>query len=108
MKKNTVVMILLLAVIAVGATCWLISRGDLASDLILYGNVDLRQVELPFNNSERIAAVLVQERYQPSVSADPGGRGESGGTASDCRKTAQLQPPARDRAGPGERRVSEG
>jgi HlyD family secretion protein len=29
--------------------------------LALYGNVDLRQVELPFNNSERIAAVLVHE-----------------------------------------------
>jgi HlyD family secretion protein len=30
-------------------------------ELVLYGNVDLRQVDLPFNNSERIAAVLVQE-----------------------------------------------
>jgi HlyD family secretion protein len=29
--------------------------------LKLYGNVDLRQVQLSFNNSERIAAVLVQE-----------------------------------------------
>jgi HlyD family secretion protein len=28
---------------------------------VLYGNVDLRQVELAFNNNERIAAVLVQE-----------------------------------------------
>ena len=29
--------------------------------LVLHGNVDLRQVDLPFNNSERIAEVLVQE-----------------------------------------------
>src|SRR5262245_2495245 len=29
--------------------------------LALYGNVDLRQVELPFNNSERNTAVLVHE-----------------------------------------------
>ncbi len=29
--------------------------------LALYGNVDLRQVELSFNNSERISEVLVQE-----------------------------------------------
>jgi HlyD family secretion protein len=29
--------------------------------LVLYGNVDLRQIELAFNNNERIAAVLVQE-----------------------------------------------
>jgi HlyD family secretion protein len=31
------------------------------NQLTLYGNVDLRQVELAFNNSERIAEVLVQE-----------------------------------------------
>jgi HlyD family secretion protein len=30
-------------------------------ELTLYGNVDLRQVALAFNNSERIAAVLVEE-----------------------------------------------
>jgi HlyD family secretion protein len=30
-------------------------------ELVLYGDVDLRQVELAFNNNERIAAVLVQE-----------------------------------------------
>ncbi len=30
-------------------------------EFALYGNVDLRQVELAFNNSERIKAVLVQE-----------------------------------------------
>lgn len=29
--------------------------------LVLQGNIDLRQVDLPFNNSERIAEVLVQE-----------------------------------------------
>jgi HlyD family secretion protein len=29
--------------------------------LVLFGNVDLRQVALPFNNSERIAEVLVEE-----------------------------------------------
>jgi HlyD family secretion protein len=29
--------------------------------LVLYGNVDLRQVDLAFNDSERIAEVLVQE-----------------------------------------------
>jgi membrane fusion protein PltH len=32
-----------------------------APGLVLHGNVDLRQVDLPFNNSERIAAVFVQE-----------------------------------------------
>lgn len=32
-----------------------------ARELALYGNVDLRQVDLAFNNSERVAAILVQE-----------------------------------------------
>src|SRR5262249_25802404 len=36
-------------------------RGQATPDCALYGNVDLRQVQLAFNNSERIAAVLVQE-----------------------------------------------
>jgi len=30
-------------------------------ELVLYGNVDLREVDLAFNNNERITAVLVQE-----------------------------------------------
>ena len=53
--------LVLAAVTAAGATWWLVRRGPHRQDLVLYGNVDLRQVELAFNNSERIAAVLVQE-----------------------------------------------
>ena len=37
------------------------SAQNVPQELVLYENVDLRQVELPFNSSERIAAVLVQE-----------------------------------------------
>jgi HlyD family secretion protein len=40
---------------------WWGSPKNEKSILSLHGNVDLRQVELAFNNSERIAAVLVQE-----------------------------------------------
>jgi HlyD family secretion protein len=43
---------------------WLWWRGNHEAarrELVLYGNIDLRQVQLAFNNSERIAAVLVQE-----------------------------------------------
>jgi HlyD family secretion protein len=55
-------MILVLTGIAViGSTWWFLRRNTPARDLVLYGNVDLRQVELAFNNNERIAAVLVQE-----------------------------------------------
>jgi HlyD family secretion protein len=60
--KITVVMILVLAgIAAAGSRWWLTSGSEPARDLMLYGNVDLRQVALAFNNSERIAAVLVQE-----------------------------------------------
>jgi HlyD family secretion protein len=37
------------------------SSGKDLNRLVLYGNVDLREVDLAFNGSERIAAVLVQE-----------------------------------------------
>jgi HlyD family secretion protein len=40
---------------------WLLHRGSDSSQIVLQGNVDLRQVELPFNDSERIAEVLVEE-----------------------------------------------
>jgi HlyD family secretion protein len=44
-----------------GVLWWTMGRHREPTELALYGNVDLRQVELPFNGSERIAAVLVQE-----------------------------------------------
>ncbi|HEV7984712.1 MAG TPA: biotin/lipoyl-binding protein, partial [Steroidobacteraceae bacterium] len=40
---------------------WLESRQHARTELELYGNIDLRQVDLPFNGSERVAEVLVQE-----------------------------------------------
>jgi HlyD family secretion protein len=56
-----IVAFLVLASAAAGSTWWRTGRGGPARDLVLYGNMDLRQVALAFNNSERIAAVLVQE-----------------------------------------------
>ena len=40
---------------------WWRGRHQNPAELRLYGNVDLRQVDLPFNASERIAEVLAQE-----------------------------------------------
>jgi HlyD family secretion protein len=54
-----VVALLLLA--SAAAAPWLLHRSGGSSQLVIYGNLDLRQVDLPFNDSERIAAVLVQE-----------------------------------------------
>jgi len=35
--------------------------GNDSSRLVLYGNVDIREVDLTFNNSEHIDSLLVQE-----------------------------------------------
>jgi len=66
-RKNPVIAglvdLAVLAAVAVGFVVglfWERSKKD-PNRLVLYGNVDLREVELSFNNSERIAEVLVQE-----------------------------------------------
>jgi HlyD family secretion protein len=53
------------AVIGLGAVVvldlWLVFQPKPATEITLYGNIDLREVEPPFNDSERIEAVLVRE-----------------------------------------------
>jgi HlyD family secretion protein len=53
------------ALLVVGAAAalyyWFARPSGQTQQLVLYGNVDLRQVDLAFNGSERIATVLVQE-----------------------------------------------
>jgi HlyD family secretion protein len=53
--------LLLAACAGGGAWWWYHGKEREPKPLVLYGNIDLRQVQLAFNNSERIAAVLVQE-----------------------------------------------
>jgi HlyD family secretion protein len=62
-KKTLVAGLVVLAVLAIGyglVRFWEQPKAD-PNRLLLYGNVDLRQVELSFNNSERLAEVLVKE-----------------------------------------------
>jgi HlyD family secretion protein len=63
MRRRIVLIVVALLVAGAGAglAYWLTHRPGRTQELVIYGNVDLRQVELPFNDSERIAAVLVQE-----------------------------------------------
>lgn len=62
MRRTILVVVFVFAIgAAVGLAWWLIERNSETRELALHGNVDLRQVQLSFNNSERIAAVLVQE-----------------------------------------------
>src|ERR1700732_405183 len=50
-----------LAIAGAAGFWWYSHRIAVPTELTLYGNVDLRQVDLAFNGSERIAAVDVQE-----------------------------------------------
>jgi len=59
MKKVLPLALVLLLVAA--ALWWFATRQRATAELVLYGNVDLRQVDLPFNSSERVIAVLAQE-----------------------------------------------
>jgi HlyD family secretion protein len=53
------------AVLGLGAvvalSLWLVYQPKPSTEITLYGNIDLREVELPFNDSERVEAVLVNE-----------------------------------------------
>jgi HlyD family secretion protein len=60
--RRTVIVGLLVAIGGAAGAWWWLNRAERAPrPLALYGNVDLRQVQLAFNNSERISAVLAQE-----------------------------------------------
>ena len=62
MRRAILIMLFVVVIgAAVGLTWWFTQRTAETGELVLHGNVDLRQVQLSFNNSERIAAVLVQE-----------------------------------------------
>src|SRR5262249_27331253 len=61
-RRRLLIVALLAAAAGAGTAGWWFAHRDSAPvELVLHGNVDLRQVALPFNNNERITAVLVQE-----------------------------------------------
>jgi HlyD family secretion protein len=64
-RRTLLIAFLLIIVLVIGVggwlAWWLLPRSKTVDQLNLHGNVDLRQVNLPFNDNERIAAVLVQE-----------------------------------------------
>lgn len=63
-KLVRLLMILIVAIILVGGgwVAWhSLHKAQATNTLVLYGNVDIRQVQLAFNNSERIQAIHVVE-----------------------------------------------
>jgi HlyD family secretion protein len=62
MKRHFLIGGLIAVSLVAAFVAWqMMQRESVSTHLTLYGNIDLRQVQLSFNNSERIAAVLVQE-----------------------------------------------
>ncbi|HAA02834.1 MAG TPA: hypothetical protein DCZ69_11785 [Syntrophobacteraceae bacterium] len=61
--KKVIALVVIVGVITALTVTWVRNRRNslTASELLLHGNIDLRQVDLAFNGSQRIAAVLVEE-----------------------------------------------
>lgn len=57
---RAVLILVALGLLAAGVWWWFHHHSP-RQELTLYGNLDLRQVDLPFNDSERVSEVLVQE-----------------------------------------------
>lgn len=61
MKKKIIPVAFVVIAAAVATGWWLTHRHTASDQIVLYGNIDLREVDLAFNDSQRIASVLVHE-----------------------------------------------
>jgi HlyD family secretion protein len=59
--KKRMILIAVVALAAIGIGWWLSHRHAAGHDIVLYGNVDLREVDLAFNDSQRVVSVLARE-----------------------------------------------
>lgn len=66
MRRRILTILVILIVLAAVAAGWYVSgrRTTAGNELVLYGNVDIREVQLAFNSSERIAQMLAREGEQ--------------------------------------------
>lgn len=60
-RRLILVLLVLLAVAAFAVWRWVLPGRRVANSIRLYGNIDIRQVQLSFNDSDRIARMLVDE-----------------------------------------------
>lgn len=62
MQKKKIIPVVIIVIAIAAAAYWYLNRpAKNGSEIILYGNVDIRQVSLAFSESERIKDMLVQE-----------------------------------------------
>jgi HlyD family secretion protein len=59
--KKVIPLVVVAVLVLAALGYWVFGRVPDSTQIVLQGNVDLRQVELPFSDSERIAEVLVEE-----------------------------------------------
>lgn len=68
-RKRALIVFIMIAVLSGAAYWWHLARqvDESLNELVLYGNVDIREVRLAFNGSEHVAEIRVQEgdRVQP-------------------------------------------
>ncbi|MCG6856932.1 MAG: efflux RND transporter periplasmic adaptor subunit [Salaquimonas sp.] len=65
MKRRIIILLIVLIAAGGGYAGWrYLENNGTGNELVLFGNVDLRQVELAFNDSGRITEVLVEEGDQ--------------------------------------------
>jgi len=61
MTRKIIIAVIVIGCLGGALFWWMNHKTNQTSALVLHGNIDLRQTQLAFNNSERIATVLVQE-----------------------------------------------
>jgi HlyD family secretion protein len=112
MRRAFLSTVAVLVIGAIAAIWWYGARDDSPRELVIYGNLDLRQVQLSFNNSERIAAVLVQEgervRQGQLIARLDTSRLEPQVAEADAQAAAQREVLARLRAGSRPEEIAQG
>ncbi len=67
-RSKKIIPFIFLLLVCLGGGAWFFLEQTEENSLVLYGNVDQRQVELAFKDTERVAEIFVQE----GVTVQPG------------------------------------
>ncbi len=111
-RLQPLLIVALLALFAAGggaAWWWLAPMSPAATAVLVYGNIDIRQSQLAFNDTDRVSRILVQEgdrvrKGQLLAELDTtrlqANANKATADVDAARSPAQRQPAGRDRAGP--------